>query len=106
MNFLLTAVKELGPYKEFIVLVCILLSILSLLVVAVKAYIKFCEKQKECEGKFNLQDFKIDGQNKKIDKIEKKTDAVAGEVFEMKPKVDDIHDWLDKYKKKVSLQDG
>lgn len=98
MNFLLVALKTLDPYKEFIVLVCILFAILSLVVITTKAYIAFKEKQKECEGRFNLQDFKINSQDDKIEKISKKTDDTADVVSAIKPKVDDMHDWLDKYK--------
>ena len=107
MNFLLVALKTLDPYKEFIVLVCILFAILSLVVITTKAYIAFKEKQVECEGRFNLQDFKINSQDKKIDSIGKKADEAVKGMNEMKPKVDDIHDWfVDKYKNRIGLQDG
>jgi len=88
MNHLLSALSYLEPQKEFIVLCCILFSLLSLLVVVIRAYISFKVKQEHCDGRFNVQDTKIQTIAETSERAESKADEAITAVREIKPKVE------------------
>lgn len=109
MNFLLLALKTLDPYKEFIVLVCILLAILSLVVIVTKAYMQFKVKQTECDGRFKLIERTADESRsesrealKIVKSVESCTDKIKITVDEIKSDFDGMKtDFLEgKYAKK------
>jgi hypothetical protein len=91
LNILIGALKYLEVNKEFFVIISILcVLVLSLIFIAksyfvvVKAYASFLVKQEQCDGRFNLQDFKIATNTKDVEESKKTSKEALDAVQEIK----------------------